>query len=175
MVPDLKRGHSSMEPTRAMRRICPPLGIGTEGPPKAAFLLANPRQDPCHVGLAWLGLALALFTITSETATMHDDWMEQHHRTLCENLYSMAPLRHTGLTQPLTRQSSNRLLRSWPAPYSSQGQRRCDSSRFLELFETKRSQPYQPPCANRMSVHSRKQRPSLQPIHHLSFRFSRSR
>jgi hypothetical protein len=48
-----------------MRRICPPLGVGTEGFPKAAFSLAS--------------------TTTSETATMHDDWMGQHHRTLYMN------------------------------------------------------------------------------------------
>jgi hypothetical protein len=89
-----------------MRRICPPLGVRTERLSESEGRLRLltgqplPSHDPCHA---------MLFTITSETATMHDDWMPsmgQHHRTLYhstvyENLVHRL-LSLYGSPQPLT-------------------------------------------------------------------------
>jgi hypothetical protein len=74
------------------------------------------RRPPSHWPLASPCQAMTramLFTITSETTTMHDDWMGQHHRTLysntlCENLvhrfiFLWLPSPSAFRAQPLTR------------------------------------------------------------------------
>jgi hypothetical protein len=61
MVPDLKRGHSSMEPTRAMRRICPPSHWPTP---------AKTHAMSGWLGLAWLGLACSQSPARQPLSTM---------------------------------------------------------------------------------------------------------
>jgi len=140
MVPDprwlVKRGHSSIEGRCAA--FVHLWGVGTEKafrirrPPSPSHWPAPAKQAMTHA---------MLFTITSETATMHDDWMPsmgQHHRMIEHSItlqyMKISSTDYYHSMAPLSLSHDSPVIASFlarPITCSSQGQRRCDSSRFV--------------------------------------------